>query len=568
LSPARPYIFQIIPSNFNSSHPENSYRFSQEGEGRPLSSSSAHPSLSLEVWDLDNNRRLDSQDRYFYLTSDRGGVGISAELGLRLLNHVLNPQVLERDHQGIEIRSGALSDPPSLTEEIGVLSEIPHFPTSLRQELETSPLPFWEREGHLDLDILEGLRSYRSDENQPYLGWQGLGIYLDSRYVRRQMTVTILVAAGFMAGEHLTNSTFMWQTYTTNFLSSIAGSFQHQPEWHETLRRGQALSLSSNFSTSERRLANLRMAEARTRIAQDHLYWVFMSPIVLGACLADQNFRHLLRNPSIFPRYFSNQFQTSLSSLGRGPGAWLRNPLGLGIASLAGFGIYEVSSTWFDLYGGLRQGSLSNQIFSGGASFLVEIALLARVSRELEAITGSGSLTAANLRTALSLRPQWGVLAEIPEGSWLARYWSSSPRLQAIAGRSYFPTVQIGGELGPTAFLNRIGVPRVYLEARFAPLTRSFPALIEAEGMTVARTLDAESILARSALSGEALATAESETVLLAEEILAARRVRLVGLPLLAVALGVGIAMGGGYLTHYFDEDHGPRDRLREWIGR
>src|SRR4030095_6108710 len=189
------------------------------------------------------------------------------------------------------------------------LEEIREISPEFRDEILTL-LPYWEADGHLDLDIVEGLRNYRSEENRRYTGWEGLGIYFDGRYARNQLGITALVAGGFMAGEHLMNPPFMWQTYTTNFLSSIGGSLEHHTEWNESLRFSESLSSISGISPSQRRLANIEAADARARMARDHLYWAFMTPIVIGACLADVNFRRFLRSPGILPRYFIAQMGT------------------------------------------------------------------------------------------------------------------------------------------------------------------------------------------------------------------------------------------------------------------
>src|SRR4029453_17319074 len=95
-----------------------------------------------------------------------------------------------------------------------------------------------------------------------------------------------------------------WQTYTTNFLSMAAGSFDRHSRWISAIEQAEAYSALPDLPAAQRRQVNLQAAEARAQLARARLYWVFMSPIVVGACLADPNFRAFLRSPSILPRYF------------------------------------------------------------------------------------------------------------------------------------------------------------------------------------------------------------------------------------------------------------------------
>src|SRR4030095_5198243 len=195
----------------------------------------------------------------------------------------------------------------------------------------------------------------------------------------------------------------------------------------------------------------------------------------------------------------------------------------MGIAALAGFGIYEISSTWFDLYGGLRRGTAANQVFSGLSSLLVESVLLSRTSQELRTLTGSGALSATNLRELFRLRPSLGVSIRIPEGSFLARLWSRSPRPQALFQRSFLPTVELSPEMGPTRFLNRFGLPRAALEARIG-WERTLAQTASVEARATIRGLTSESILSRAALGVSRSAIAEAEGAAAAEAILTVRR--------------------------------------------
>ena len=155
MSPARPYVFQILSStDLSPGNSEDPYRFFQEGETPPLRSPSAVPRLSLEAWDLDNNRQLNAHDRYFYVGADHRRLGLSSEFGLRLLNYYLDPHVLERRGLGIAVRSGSLtSSIPVQGDERLRLSEIPALSPVEREEIEGFPFPFWELDGHLDLNI-------------------------------------------------------------------------------------------------------------------------------------------------------------------------------------------------------------------------------------------------------------------------------------------------------------------------------------------------------------------------------------------------------------------------------
>ncbi|MFO1519175.1 MAG: hypothetical protein U1F57_05885 [bacterium] len=552
------YRFSLVSaSQLSSGDPRDPFRFFREGEAPPLQNLSALPSFSLEAVDQDGNRQLNAGDRYFYFSPDQTRRAVSPEVGLQILNHWADPRVLQRDRLGLLVQSGPVHDFP-VQGNANILDFIPPL-SSLPAEGERanldSDVPYWEVDGHLDLDILQGVRTFTEAENRRWTGLSGVGIYANPYYFGRQAFKTLGIAASFMAGEHFVNPTFIWQTYTTNFLSSVTGSYENRQRTAEHFRNFQNLQPSPDADSVERRLANIQMADERSRIAQDNLYWAFTAPVVGAACLADQNFRNFLRNPSILPRHFYSQFRTALPAI-------LRSPFAMGAAALAGLGMYEISSRWYENYGGLRRGSTSNRIFSGATTVLAEAALFSRASREMAAITGSGDLTFANLMRLRSLPLQWGVGAEVQEGSVFARFYMNSPRVQAFfQERAFTPTIRMAALESPNplaSLLNRVGVPHLSLEARLSTsaLTRAGAAEGAAlvERATVTETTAAmESVLSRATLTEGATALEGREALLVGEELMAAGRVRVVGLPLTGLLVGAGILVGVGYLTGYFD---------------
>ncbi|MBL7685896.1 MAG: hypothetical protein JNK65_07690 [Deltaproteobacteria bacterium] len=598
------------------------FRFYRESQPVPTQSGNIQSRFHLEARDLNGDRRLDQRDAYLYHATD-GAHPVSPELGLNLLNYFNDPNILRQRNQGMVVLNTNQSSSNTLAP--ADLSSILEIPTSER-DLFARHRSYWELDGHLDLDILEGVRLYAQAENEPWTRVWGPGTfrYFDGRYfASRVLGEKGAIAGIFMTGEHFINPTFMWQMYTTNFLSMVTGSFLNNARSESTIHNAELLANDTEIGNSTRRMANNRTAENRIRIAQDHLYFTVTWPVVIAACFGDPQFRKFWAAPWRLPNfgmignYFDTQFRTAIPAIGRTRGAWAANPLGLGLLAASGFGIYEVASAWFDIYGGLRQGTTENRTFAGGSTVLIEAALLNRASREMRALTGSGELSFHNFSNLSRVirANEVGLNFEIAEGSLLGRYYSSSARLQQVMNTSRFlPTVEVAARERAFNPLGRlfdwVGLPHPSLEVR-APLIRrslgsaSLEALsaaplvegaeasvlaqgaasrIAAEEVAAGETLTAraaiieaggveatagESLIARMAAFEEVNAVAafaRQRELVMGEEFLAAGRTRLVGIPLLGAAALVGLGIGAGYMSGYFNQHYTPMHMMRSWL--
>jgi hypothetical protein len=505
----RVYRFSVVlHSNLSVGDPEDPFRFHQQGQNTPFKSYPKKTKIVFEVVDVDQNRTINKEDRFFFYSSDGKRKPLAPEIGLKLLNYYADPAVLRKSGLGLVVRSSEEDrerEPPlqpfTSLESLGLDS-------SQRKEIFENHFPYWEAEGHVDLDILQGLRIYTDEENNRWTGIRGIPIFFNGKYfLKRGLLEKGAVAAGFMLGEHVFNSAFMWHMYTTNFISMVAGSRLQNSRYKGQIETDEVISNSPYSNSNIKRLANIRTAQARAKIAEDNLYWILTWPVVAAACVADPNFRRVVRNPLVPIRYFASQFSTAFSAIGKSPAACLKNPFGLGALLLAGKGIYDVSSRWFDVYGNLKRGSIENKIFSGASTILTEAALIARVSREMHSLTGSGALSWSNFMQLRSMPYSWGFEAQM--------------------GRM-------------NLFGLKVPMPQVGFVARYTPQALGVGA--------------SEAFLGRAALpaAGEALAG-------VARFVPAVSRIRVIGLPLLGIAIGVGLLFGIGYATGILGGDRESR---------
>ncbi|MFO1519173.1 MAG: hypothetical protein U1F57_05875 [bacterium] len=582
------YSFTAVDRNLLSQGDfRDPFRFYHNQEPIPARTLDAAPRMSIEVVDRDGNRQLNEQDEFYYRAADGSRRRLASDVGLNLLNYYVDPNVLGSKRLGMVIRQrdqaplDAYGNVPA-----GSLQDVRELTAEDRDQVSDSHFPYWEADRHLDMDILEGLRLYTAEENSRWTGFSGLGIYFNGRYfLKRVLGEKGAVAGIFMAGEHFINPTFMWQMYTTNFISMVGGSLANNNRREGVIDNATHLAENPDATNSIRRLANLQTADARSKIAQDHLYFTVTWPVVIAACFADPNFRQFWPAPWRVPRfnvlgeYFYNQFRGAVSSMGSTPRAGLTNPLGLGLMAASSFGLYEISSAWFDVYGGMRSDTTENRAYSGIATAMTEAALLNRASREMLALTGSPELSFANFSRLWSMSPEFGVTATLPEGSALARFYESSPRVQAFfQGRAWLPTVEVAEPVAHNPlgrFFNWVGAPHISLEARVTVPTvlgQSYRTaalegaeVLEGSAAAARTTAAVETVLSRAALTEGGIALTEgAEATVLAEEAMSVNRVRIAGLPLLGVAAVVGLAIGADYLIN----GQTPRDRLRQWSGR
>ena len=239
LSQLKSYLFTAVSAaDLSPGDLGDPFRFYRDDDPPPVRSSDLVPRFSLETVDVDGNREIDSHDRFFYVSPDHRRLSLSSELGLRILNYFVDPNILKAHQWGMVVRSSSAAPGP-IDGEVS-LQEISEITPYQREEIADRSVPFWEVDGHLDLDILEGLRTYTDAENRRWTGWSGLGIFLNGRYVKDQLINVAGVAGGFILGEYEANSVFMWQMYSTNFSSKILGSLTGNSRRYEEIRSAQA----------------------------------------------------------------------------------------------------------------------------------------------------------------------------------------------------------------------------------------------------------------------------------------------------------------------------------------
>ncbi|GEM_PF-6211214 len=539
------------------------FRFYHSPQREAASEKSASASFDLLVQDVDQNRQIDEKDRFIYVNARGEQLLLQAPEALKLLNYYVDPDKLRASHLGMVV-SHSDEEPLAANQFPQSVEALPHLSfrdlTAIREE----HFPYWEVDGHLDLDILEGLRIYTSEENSRWTGIRGVPIYFNGKFFRNKVLAEKgLIALSFIGVEYLTSAPFVWQTYTTNFFSMIGGSLSENNREEGIIHAGLLYADGESTHASTRRLINIQTAKSRSILARDHLYWTVTWPVVLAACFADPHFRVFWPAPWRAPRfgvlynYFSNQFSRAIPFMGR-------SALGLGAAALSGYGIYELSSLWFDIYGHMPQGSTENRAFSAGATLLTQAALYSRASREMMALTGESRLTMASL-------------GRIQQMSWRLRPRIEMGRMNLFGLKFPFPRASLNMEVSER-WMRRLPsaaeaegaetlAAKLPLRATFV---RSGGGLNILEREVFARFASGEMLVGeRAGLSvASRLATPLVEEEMLAAESLMIRsRMRMVGLPLLGVAALAGAAIGLGYLTGFFNSERNPRRFIREKTG-
>jgi hypothetical protein len=620
LTDPRAYQFSIVPAaTLSEGDPRDPFRFYHDGEARPVRGPASAASPTIEVIDSDQNRQFTPSDRYFYVDAQGRRLELSGDEGLKLLNYWADPTALRKSGTGLVVH--ALQDTNlGPVQAQGSLRDISEISQELRETI-LDRFAYWEADGHLDMNILEGVRIYTDAENDRWTGPRGVGIYFGWNSAAREIFLkkVLTIGGAFQGLEHFVSPAFTWQMFTTNFFSMVGGSFFSNTRLEGNIEAWNSIARHPDSANTIRRVANIQTAEARSKVARDHLQMTYTWSVVLAACFADPTFRKFWPAPWRFPRagilynYFANQFNTAIPALGR-------NPLGWSLALTSGFGLYEISKAWFDMYGGLRYGTTENRAFSAGATILMEAALLSKASNELRAFTGSGELTWANLRQIPALKPRFRVglaveeipVAErlyrfgpnrvlasldspmnrffrIPEGYRLSRFnlfglKTPLPRPSIIATWRNPPAVSLPSVTQAPAATAAPEAGTV-LEEAVALRPPTLPTLVEANSLApgsavleegaVTRTVAAtrvattETVLSRVALTTEgrtfAVPLVEGMT---AEEMMAGGRTRVFGLPLLSMAAGLGVAIGVLYMTGYYNENRTPRDTFRQIFGQ
>ncbi len=514
--------------------------------------------LSFQVQDLDNNRNIDEKDRFVLIDRQGKQFLLDSKDALKLFNYYMDPEVLISKGLGVSVTHRVeeeLLAQSSPTE----LEAIPEWKPEDLKYVRELHYPYWEKDGHLDLNILAGLRIYTDEENSQWTGFQGVPIYFDWRYFRnRVLGEKGAVALSFVAVEHLFSAPFVWQMYTTNFLSMVGGSVTGNSREEGIIHGGQLYADGDTTSRNTRRFINIQTAKSRSNLAKDHLYFTITWPIVLAACFADPYFRNFWPAPWKLPRfgvlynYFANQFSRAIPFMGR-------SPLGLGIAALSGYGIYEMSSVWFDLYGHMPQGSTENRVFSLGSTILTQGALYSRAARELEILTGSSKLNLESLLQLRSMKLRMSLAVETPKVNLFGLKFRAPKPITYLEYTETVPVTNLMKRYGVVEGAALEGGAAEVGGANFMTRRLMMQRLAAGESLATQR-------LGLGMMSRLAVPAAEEE-LLLAENIVLRSRVRSVGLPLLGVAAVVGLGVGFCYLTGIFNKDKNPRTLAKEYLG-
>jgi len=532
------YRFQAIPqAALGPGDSRDPFRFYSDATFQPNPQALSQPAFDLEVQDADGNRRLDEKDLFVYADAQGKRIALRPEEGLKLLNYYADPELLKSKGLGLVVTRQSPSPAERLPN--ATLDSIPQLSAEEKEAIRDTHFPYWEVDGHLDLDILEGVRIFTQQENERWTGIEGVPIYLNWRYLgNRVLLEKGGVALSFVGLEHLVGAPFVWQTYTTNYLSMVQGAVSNNSRREGRIEAGFDHSDGEVTSSATRRMINIQTAKARSEISQEHLYFHVTWPIVLAACAADPAFRKFVYAPgrghlfgNLF-RYFGGQFSRALPAMGR-------NPFALGLAAVSGYGIYQLSAHWYELYGHLPQGSTENRLFSSVTTLFAEAALYNRASREMELLTGATRVNFGNmmaLRRApfrMSLSYEWvrgnffGAKIPYPRPGLYAT-WTETASVEALLERRY--AVAGMRPMGAAAFEGATILTRRELVSR---LMTGESLLAQRAGLSVASRL--------------ALPAAEEE-LMMAEKILLRSRVRSVGLPLLGAAALLGAGVGLYYL--------------------
>src|SRR5262245_57899981 len=327
MTPPRSYRFSAVPeTSLSPVDRADPIRFHRDGDPPPLTPGTS-PSIILEAFDADGNRRITPDDQFYYLSDGVRRLRMPPEAGLQALNYYLDPAVLQQKRLGVVIHSQ--NGAPGAVAGDASLDDLVDLTAAERELIQDRHFPYWEVDGHLDMDILEGLRLYTQAENDRWTGYRGIPIFLNWRYFRNRVLLEKGgVALTFMMGEHFINPAFMWRMYTTNFFSMVGGSLTGNSRLEGGMAARDLLLNREDVSNRFRRLSNIQTAHDRAKIAEDHLYWVLTWPVVIAACFGDSNFRRFwpapwrLPRPSVLYNHFANQFGRALPSLGRSPMAY------------------------------------------------------------------------------------------------------------------------------------------------------------------------------------------------------------------------------------------------------
>lgn len=353
---------------------------------------------SLEVLDTDNNGQFNRNDRYFFNDHvHHQRRELSPALGQQLLHYYCDPQVLRERREYLQVSRQSLEDSnlPRSPERIANFRDL----NPLRPERSAIRQPhlFWSNEDNLDLGLLSGARTFTEPEVREYTN-----LFRSGHTMRRRFTGTFWVdrvgkttgsfAGIFIAGEKLLHSAFMWEMYTSNFLFAMTpGSIAEGFRLRGQIDRNLNAASHGRLNTHEARLnANLETGESRLRMMEDHLYWIWNTPLLIYGCVGDKSFKTFMRHPL-------RNFLDNMTKRYTGSQLALAGGIFAKATSLASaFAIYNITSTWFEQLNGMPHGSNWNRFASLTSTLLTESVLLSRTSMEMGAFTTSSAFRRAS----------------------------------------------------------------------------------------------------------------------------------------------------------------------------
>lgn len=228
---------------------------------------------------------------------------------------------------------------------------------------------------------------FLKEESVNWPGHEKVFSSLNGEFLKEKVLRPILIAmtvftvgeraVGFLCGARTIGTSSLWILYTINFGSLILGSIEYQLQKRGEILNEYRLAKLNSSNPSAQTSATAQIEKLKSAQADNYLCWGFTLPLVAAACYFDRKsffasgpLKISMNFPSYFKKVFLTVCHTPLKIL----------PI---IASL--YGLHELSSLWFDVYGrlgygGLRQGSFTNEIYSAFSTVILGVPFLATPS--------------------------------------------------------------------------------------------------------------------------------------------------------------------------------------------
>lgn len=231
-------------------------------------------------------------------------------------------------------------------------------------------------------------RFFLKEENMSWPGHERIFSSWNGKFLKEKILRPILIAmtvftageraVGFLCGARTIGTSSLWVLYTINFGSLILGSIEYQLQKRGEILNEYRLAKLNSFNLSAQTSATAQIEKLKSAQADNYLCWGFTLPLIAAACYFDRK-SFFASGPLKFSMNFPSYFNKIASTV-------CRTPLTILPAIAALYGLHELSSLWFDVYGrlgygGLRQGSFTNEIYSTLSTLVLGIPILASPSR-------------------------------------------------------------------------------------------------------------------------------------------------------------------------------------------